>query len=466
MKISEVRSFIKFNLHKIEVDRPAFFSILSKASLIIAGSLTIILIIIKFSPELQGYYYTFSTLLVLQVFIELGLGIVIIQFVSHEWAHLNLTEKGFVTGDRKAQSRLGSLLRLFLRWYAVGAVLLILFLGIGGYVFFSQSQKTNINWVFPWFSLCLITGINLYLNPILALLEGCNQIAELYFFRFWQGLLVNLSIWIAILCGAKLLTLTISGIVFLICRVFFIRYKYWNFLKSLFFINAEGPRIKWGKDIFPMQWRIAVSWISGYFIFSLFTPVLFKFHGPIVAGQMGMTWCLVGVVIWISDAWLAPKIPRFGMLIAKRDFETLDKLFFRIIKIILIVSVILGVLIWLGIFLLYNFHSKFATRFLTPLPVAIFLLGQVIVAVSMPASGYLRAHKKEPLVFLSVMSGILIGGSTFFLGKYYSATGVAAGYLLVNLIIIPLVFLTWHYCRINWHHNSKELKNLQPKELC
>lgn len=454
MKISEARNFIKNNLQKIEVDRPTFFSILSKVWLIITGPLTIIFIIIKFSPELQGYYYTFSTLLALQVFVELGLGVVIIQFASHEWSQLNITKKGFIAGSEGSLARLSSLLRLSLRWYVVGAILLILFLGIGGYIFFSQSQKFDINWAFPWFGLCLLTGINLCLVPVWSLLEGCNQVAELYFFKFWQGLLVNLSIWVAILCGAGLFALSISSIMFLLCGLFFIKYKYWNFFKSLFFLKAKEQRIKWHKDIFPMQWRIAVSWISGYFIFSLFTPVLFKFHGPVVAGQMGMTWNLVGIVIWISSAWLAPKIPRFGMLIAKKDYETLEKLFFRITKIILIVSIILGILIWLGIVLLYDFHSKFAIRFLTPLPVAIFLLAQILVAVSMPASGYLRAHKKEPLVFLSVMSGLFIGVSTFVLGKYYSGIGVAVGYLLVNLIIVPLVFVTWYNCRISWHKTS------------
>ncbi len=455
MKISEARNFIKNNLRKIEVDRPAFFSILSKAWLIITGPITIILIIIKFSPELQGYYYTFSTLLALQVFVELGLGVVIIQFASHEWSRLSITEKGFIAGSEEALSRLGSLARLSLRWYAVGAAFLILFLGIGGYVFFLESQKSGISWVFPWFSLCFLTGINLCLAPIWSLLEGCNQLAELYFFKFWQGLLVNLSIWIAILSGAGLFALSVSSIMFLACGLFFIKYKYWYFFRSLFFLNAKGPRIKWYKDIFPMQWRIAVSWVGGYFVFSLFTPVLFKFHGSVVAGQMGMTWNLVGIVIWISSAWLAPKIPRFGMLIAKKDYETLDKLFFKMTRVVLIVSVILGLSIWFGIFLLYNFHSKFAVRFLPPLTVAIFLLAQIIVSVSLPASGYLRAHKKEPLVFLSVMAGALIGGLTIILGKYYSAAGVAMGYLIVNIIIIPLVFVTWQYCRISWHSNLK-----------
>ncbi len=459
MKILEAKDFIKIMLQKIEVDRPVFFGILSKIWCTLAAPVTAMLIIIKFSPELQGYYYTFNTLLALQIFVELGLGVVLVQFTSHEWSQLHLTKEGFIAGNEEALSRLSSLARLSLKWYAIGAAFLIIALGIGGYVFFSQSQKTDINWVYPWFSLCLATGINLCLVPIWSLLEGCNQVSELYFFRFWQGILISLSVWAAILFRARLLTATISSMMFLSCGLFFIISKYRNFLKSLFLFNAKGLRIKWFKDVFPMQWRIAASWVSGYFVFSLFTPVLFKFHGPIVAGQMGMTWSLVTLVVFMSSSWLAPKVPRFGILIAKKDYKTLDKLFFKITKVILIVSVIMGFLIWFAVFLLYNFHSKFAMRFLSPLPVAILLLAQIVVSISFPASSYLRAHKKEPLVFLSVTAGLFVGVLTFVLGKYYSATGVAIGYLFVNLIIIPLVFVTWYNCRISWHNNP-EGKNL------
>lgn len=459
MKISELKNFIKSNLRKIEIDRPVFFSLLSKTWLIVIGPITIIFIIAKFSPELQGYYYTFSTLLALQVFVELGLGVVIIQFASHECAYLNITKEGIITGSEGALSRLSSLARLSLKWYAFGASILIILLGIGGIIFFSQTQKSgSVNWVLPWLSLCLLTGINLCFSPIWSLLEGCNQLSELYFFRFWQGLIVNLSAWIAILCGAGLFALSISSIAFLVCSLFFIKIKYMHFFKRLLFLNTTGPRIRWYNDVFPMQWKIAFSWISGYFVFSLFTPVLFRLQGPVVAGQMGMTWNLVGVVIWVSSAWLAPKIPQFGMLIARRDYETLDRLFFKMTKIVSAISVVLGLSIWLAIFLLYHYHSKFAVRFLSPLSVSIFLLAQIIVSISLPASGYLRAHKKEPLMLLSVIAGVLVGCLTFILGRYYSATGVAVGYLLVNMMIIPLVFVTWNYYRVHWHKDFNGLR--------
>ncbi len=45
--------------------------------------------------------------------------------------------------------------------------------------------------------------------------------------------------------------------------------------------------ISWRREVWPFQWKIAVSWLCDYFIFQLFTPVLFAFRGPVEAGQDG-----------------------------------------------------------------------------------------------------------------------------------------------------------------------------------
>ena len=53
------------------------------------------------TAELQGYYYTFTSLIALQVFLELGFSIVVTQFASHEWANLNLDKNGYIVLEEK-----------------------------------------------------------------------------------------------------------------------------------------------------------------------------------------------------------------------------------------------------------------------------------------------------------------------------------------------------------------------------
>jgi O-antigen/teichoic acid export membrane protein len=66
-------------------------------------------------------------------------------------------------------------------------------------------------------------------------------------------------------------------------------------------------------------------------------------------------------------------------------------------------------------------------------------------------SVYLRAHKKEPLVALSLISGALTAIAVVILGKHYSADGVALGYLIVMATVTPFVALIWRQRRAEWH---------------
>ena len=341
------------------------------------------------------------------------------------------------------------------KWYLIAGILAAIGLGIGGYIFFSTSFNGNIQWILPWFLLCLITGINICLVPVWSLLEGCNQVAQLYTFRFFQAPLISLSIWIAILIGANLWTASIAGITALLCSVFFLRRRYWIFLKTLFLSKPDGSKIEWRVDMLPMQWRIGVSWIGGYFIFSFFVPVLFKFHGALVAGQMGMTWNVVLAMNAIAASWLSPRVPKFGMLIAQKRYDDLDKQLWKVTKIVSVVSAFMAVAIWLFVYLLntinYSMVARFASRILPPLPTGLLVLAQFLFVITLPFSTYLRAHKKEPLMVFSLIYAVLIGCSTFFLGKYYSVIGITSGYLIVNIIFMPIVFFIWYHCKAKWH---------------
>lgn len=449
--VKNILKFFENILRRAEVNRTVFFGVIARVWSIMAGPITALLIAVKFTPDLQGYYYTFWNLLALQAFAELGLGTVITQFASHEWSRLKMDATGRLSGDADAFSRLVSLARIMFRWYVCAGAILAAGLMVGGYFFFSRSMQTGIMWAQPWFVLCLLVGINLCLVPVWSLLEGCNQVLNVYAYRFFQGLFTSIAVWLAILCGSGLWTVSVSILATIIGAVIFLRLKYPNFLKSVLFSPISGSKMNWHGEIFPMQWRMALSSISGYFVFSLFTPILFKFHGPVIAGQMGMTWSVVGFMATIPGAWIVPKAPYFGMLIARKDYSELDRVFNKLMKVFAVNTVILAVLIWCFVYLLNILKLPIANRLIAPMPTAIFLLAQVMIMLSVPLSVYLRAHKKEPLLFVSILTGILVGTFTIVLGKLYSVIGIAVGYLLATSMVLPIVVVIWLRCRVEWH---------------
>ena len=433
------------------IEKAIIFSVIGKIWLMGGGLVTTLLIAKWFSPALQGYYYTFTAVLAFQVFAELGLTTIITSFASHEWSKISLDQNGKIYGDADAISRLTSLGGFSFKWYLVAGALMALVLIIGGFIFFGARPNHAVNWQEPWIVLCIVTGFSLLLMPILALLEGCNQVTNIYKYRLAQYVISSLAAWLSIYFDAGLWVASIAGAAGLLAMMLLVGRRYRAFLTTIFLHKSEGSRLKWREDILPMQWRIGLSWIAGYFIFGLFTPVLFYFHGPVVAGQMGMTWAFVNALMTMAAAWTLPKAPTFGILIAQRKYGELDLVFGKLTLTVIGVTVVGAVGIWSFVFLLNYLHYPLALRLLPPSTTAYLLFASIIYSMGLPMSAYLRAHKKEPLMMLSIANGLFTAILVVMLGKFYAADGVALGYLIATTIVTPFVVLIWYRRRAEWH---------------
>lgn len=434
----------------VGLDQAVIWGLVTRTWYAVAGMVTALVIAHSFSPELQGFHYTFLSLLGLQVFVELGLSGVIITFASHEWARLSLDQSGAITGDHRALSRLSSLAKLALRWFGVAGLLLSCGLTVMGYYFFSTSQSaTHVNWLLPWITLSMLTGVNLVILPIWALLQGCDQVAEVNFFRFVEGFLSSILLWSAMLLGAGLWASPIALFTTLVCAVLYLVYRYREFLATI--IRKTGSaRIGWRKEILPLQWRIAVTWMSGYFMFFLFTPALFHFHGPVVAGQMGMTWTVIIGIRGFAGTWIQSKIPQFGMLVADGRYAELDRSAGKAGLIAFGIACAGGLTLLVAVSIMDLYAMEFRDRLLPLGPIAILTAAEALHQISMAQSSYLRAFKREPFLAIGVTNGLIVGVSTIICAKYYGATGIAVAY--ISSIILALVWGSriFFRCRKHW----------------
>ena len=74
-----LRTFIT---QKLGIDKAIFYFLLSRGLSISTALFTVFFIAKNLSPEEQGFYYTFGSIVALQVFFELGLTGIITQFVA------------------------------------------------------------------------------------------------------------------------------------------------------------------------------------------------------------------------------------------------------------------------------------------------------------------------------------------------------------------------------------------------
>lgn len=437
--------------NRLEINKAVLFSLFAKVWGLATGPIVVLVMTRSLSAEQQGFYYTFTSILLVQMFVELGLGTVIVQVASHEWAFLKLHDRDVIQGSPGALSRLASLIRFALKWYGVSGLILTILLGGGGYFFFSDSVNSAINWEIPWISLCVITGLAFPAMPILSLLEGCNQVTSIYRFQLIQGMLNSLAIILSMVFGAGLYTPAISASVRLLCAILFLLFTYRSFIVKLVMWPIE-QQINWRVEIWPFQWRVAVSWLSGYLMNLLFTPIMFHYHGATIAGQMGMTLALVGTASSFGYTWVQIRAPEFGSLIAKQRFGDLDRLFGRLALIAISFTGLGSTALWLAIFWLKNSGYQIADRILPIWPVTLLLLAEILKVTTIVIGFYLRAHKKEPLMWVSLFSGIFSALSVWQLGAYFGPGGAITGYLCVIMFIcMPLTLLVFQRSRTLWH---------------
>jgi hypothetical protein len=439
--------------HGLGIDKAVGFTILARGWASVAGLVTVALIARFLSPAEQGYYYTFGSLIALQIVFELGFSLVILQMASHERAHLIFSLGGVISGDAIAHARLASVLQKTVRWYTTAAVVLAVFLLTAGSHFFSAHQQGagNVSWRLPWFAASIAATLTFQLDPVLSFMEGCGFVPNVARLRLVQAMTGSSLAWLALaahhgLFGPALIIAGNAGVA-----------SFWLFrrrklLLSLMRYRSAEHRIHWMKEVWPFQWRIAVSWLSGYFIFQLYNPVLFAYRGAIVAGQMGMSLSLSSALVTVAVSWVNTKAAPFGMLIARKEYVALDRLFFQSVKQSFTVCAVGAVTVWIGVVYLNWANFALAHRVLDPLSLGILLVTSLLNVIIFAEATYLRAHKQEKFLLPSILGAILVGFSTYFLGRSYGALGVVVGSLLVGLFMgLPLGTYTFLKYRRIWH---------------
>jgi hypothetical protein len=160
----------------------------------------------------------------------------------------------------------------------------------------------------------------------------------------------------------------------------------------------------------------------------------------------------------VSIAWVYVKIPRFGALIAQRRWKELDRLFstsfWQSLRIIVAGAAAIVVIIWY-----LQGHYPIGKRFLDYPQVAI-MLGSVIVNHFIGAVAvYLRAHKQDPFVWLSLVGAVLTSLSIWIFGRYFSSMGMIVSSLTLNLFYgAPTAYWLWSSLRRKWHIENAEVQ--------
>lgn len=421
-------------LERFGVDGAVAYTAAYRAWQLGAGLVTVLLVARWLSPVEQGVFFTFMSLVALQVVFELGLTTVVMQYASHEMAGLRWTAHGTLEGDRHALARLGALRAFAGRWFTGAAVLVLLVVTpIGAAVLASRPEVTEVpHWTGAWAVLVAATAVSLAAAPAFALLEGCGRVREVARVRAWQDVVAYGACWALLISGAGVTAyaaLAATRAVISLAWTVMTAGKAWRALP-----RADGailPAIR--RELWPMQWRVALSWVSGFFIFQTFAPIAFMLAGAVAAGRLGMTVTIAATVTTLAGSWLAPKAPAFGRLIALGQLGELQALFRRTLSQALGSALLGAALLLGGALAVTRYAPAWRERVLEPNLVALLLVAAVANVAITGLATYLRAFKREPFLASSLAGAVLTPAVLLGGGYLAGVGGMVWGYTLLTV---------------------------------
>jgi len=410
--------------------------------MVIAGMGTVILIPRYLSETSQGYYYTFSAILGVLVFFELGLNQVVAQIAAHDAAHISRDKTGRLLPNKQGFARLRALLRFTYTWSRWAATLFFLSILPLGLVFFQRhGALPTLEWIKPWTILVLFAAANLYQASRLAFMEGLGFVGQIARLRLAQSMIGYLTMWAVLVTTESLYAAVVVPAISATGTALWLRFSD-NPARGLMATadNVNVFSISWREEVLPLQWRIALSWISSFFIYQAFVPMAFASQGAAEAGQLGLGLNVFTAITTVAMSWVMSRSPRFATLVAQQQRDELRATFRQAFlysfgaTILLVASVIFA--IWVINLLEWQIARRLPSLGITT------ALGCAAIGNSAVFSmaNFMHAHKQDPLAIPSATTAIFV-----IIVAYYGMQSSVFVAITAYAAIICLIFVPWTF---------------------
>ena len=123
-------------------NKATMLSLFGRSFTIFAGAITTILVILFFSSTTQGYFYTYSSLISLQIIIEYSIGSIFIHIVGFDGSNIRIDNNRLI-GAANQKNSLKKIINYFnLRIYLISFSFFLTLVILGHITFQNDSTKT------------------------------------------------------------------------------------------------------------------------------------------------------------------------------------------------------------------------------------------------------------------------------------------------------------------------------------
>ncbi len=411
----------------------AIYGMIGRLWLVLTGPVTIVVLASHFTPATQGYFFTFMSLAAARTVAELGLGQAIIVKIAH------LCPPTTNPSDAVPPQAAG-FIRFAAKWFAGAGFVFGTLLCLGGTALLGiNNSLPTAEWLPQWVALSCLVGLDIALSGLLFPIEGAGRVRSVYFCHMVRSFVNSVVLWLFILLGLQLWSISIA----LACSLLWT--TYFLFSKGKFVVAALRPgiavtRIDWHSEVFPAQWRLALSSLAEYVSFYLVIPLMYVMHGAVIAGQLGVAWQLSVAVAAIAGAIVYTRFPEFSRLAGTRSFRELDSLLLSTSLISMAICLLGALGVGLSVLLFEKAGLQISTRVLPFDQVAILLLGLLFWQTNLPIVSYLRAHGGDPYLPVSLSGAVLLFVANLTLGRWFGPVGMLWGYAITGACMVPFAF--------------------------
>lgn len=397
-----------------------------------AMAVAALFVVWRLSPVEQGFYFAFISFGILLQLCDFGLSYASLQAASHLLAIGRAHE-------------LGALASRALRINAsVTTVATVVVAGLGWWIFSQASVDDRYGWALPWLVFVTGVGANHLTAPWIFIVEGGVSVSRAWRFRLFQESIAGATLFAVLSFGPGLWAL--AAYFWMRCAVALVwmRRAPLSATQSVTDLPATPLTGRWWrKELWPFQWRVGLSAISGYLVFQAFGPILFALRGPVEAGRFALSLAVMNAIVMVTTAWPISQAAHFGVLLGRRQIELLGTRWMRLLLRSTAFATV-GAAATVVLFLAAReFEPRIASRFAGPLATSLLIASAVAHHVIACISVVLRSERRDPLLWLGIVGGVVTVGAMT-IAADTSADGldrVALVYLVSIVATLPIAWL-------------------------
>jgi hypothetical protein len=381
------------------------------------------------SLDQQGYFFSFMSFGALLQMGDFGLSYAVLNNANH------LSSIG-------QRSRLAGLFSRAI-WLNCGtSLLLAVVVGLTGFQVFSAgrntSELTRLVWLYPWISFVCAMFLAQLTAPGISFVEGGISVVAAWRFRFLQELLSGPVLILLFSYGFGLWSL----VLFWISR--FVVSATWLWMtKPPFDAATSFTWREWYTEVWPFQWKMGLSALSGFLVFQAINPIVLAEQGLKAAGQFGFSLAIMNMVLMVTTVWPISKAAHYANLLSTRQFQKLRRSFREVTLLSTLFAFCsamgISIILWWFTHIRLPHVDRLADWFTTTALLATGVLHHIVCCFAV----LLRAERREPLLWVSVIGGMLTLPVLWIPAHYGKPQSIAATNLCCTFVGLLLVYFIY-----------------------